>query len=126
MEKLFIKESLNNPRVTLDPTKKRYEISGKSFPENAKAFYQPVIDWLKDVPVSNTEKIRLSFMLDYISSSSVISVKQVLTKIKAKNTEGADIEVLWHYDPTDPDMKEIGEEYEKVVGIKLQFVEQAS
>ena len=126
MEKLFIKESLNNPRVTLDPTKKRYEISGKSFPENAKAFYQPVIDWLKDVPVSSTEKIRLSFILDYISSSSVISVKQVLAKIKAKNAEGADIEVIWHYDPSDPDMKEIGEEYEKVVGLKLQFVEQAS
>lgn len=123
MEKLIIKETLNNPKVILDPSKKRYEISGKSFPENAKAFYQPVIDWVKNVPTKTPEKIRLSFMLDYISSSSVISVKQVLAKIKLLNTEGADIEVLWHYDPSDPDIKELGEEYEKVVGMKLKFVE---
>jgi len=123
MEKLIIKESLNNPKVILDPSKKRYEISGKSFPENAKAFYQPVIDWVKTVTAPSTEKIRLSFSLDYISSSSVISVKQVLAKIKARNAEGANIEVLWHFDPTDPDIKELGEEYEKVIGIKLQFIE---
>lgn len=123
MEKLIIKETLNNPKVVLDPSKKRYEISGKSFPENAKAFYQPVLDWVKSVPTKSAEKIRLSFNLDYISSSSVISVKQVLTRIKAMNAEGADIEVLWHYDPSDPDIKELGEEYEKVVGIKLKFLE---
>jgi hypothetical protein len=122
MEKLIIKETLNNPRIILDAGKKRYEISGKSFPENSKAFYQPVIDWFKNVPVPAPEKIRLSFMLDYISSSSVISIKQLLTKIKEQNAKGADIDVLWHYDPTDPDIKEIGEGYEKVVGIKLQFV----
>jgi hypothetical protein len=124
MEKLFIKESLNSPKVIFDPIKKRYEISGKSFPENARSFYQPVLDWVRDIPKSNPDKIRMSFMLDYISSSSVISLKQLLAKIKAMNESGANIEVLWHYDPTDPDIKEIGEEYEKVVGIKLQFVEQ--
>ena len=126
MEKLFIKETLNSPRVILDPGKKRYEISGKSFPENARAFYQPVIDWLKNVSQSPPEKIRISFMFDYISSSSVISIKQVLARVKALNDTGAKIDVLWHYDPSDPDIKETGEEYEKVVGIKLQFVENPS
>jgi len=122
MEKLIIKETLNNPRIILDPSKKRYEISGKSFPENTKAFYQPVMDWLKNIPTNSQEKIRISFMFDYISSSSVISIKQLLTKIKEQNEQGADIEVLWHFDPTDPDIKEIGEAYEKVIGIKMQFV----
>jgi hypothetical protein len=124
MEKLIIKESLNSPKVILDPVKKRYEISGKSFPENARSFYQPVHDWVMAVPKSNPDTIRLSFMLDYISSSSVISLKQLLSKVKTMNESGANIEVLWHYDPTDPDIKEIGQEYEKVVGMKLQFVEQ--
>jgi len=123
MEKIFIKETLNSPGIILDPEKKRYEISGKSFPENARTFYQPLIDWIKDIPPS-PEKIRLSFILDYISSSSVIAIKQVLAKIKAQRENGADIEVLWHYDPIDPDIKELGEEFEKVVGMKLQFIEQ--
>ena len=110
MEKLFVKETLNSPRIILDPGKKRYEISGKSFPENAKAFYQPVIDWLKNIPNPYPEKIRMSFIFDYISSSSVISIKQVLARIKALNENGANIDVLWHYDPSYPDIKETGEE----------------
>jgi hypothetical protein len=122
MEKLFIKETLNSPKVILDPSKKRYEISGKSFPENSRAFYQPIMDWVKDAPEIH-EKIMFSFTLDYISSSSVISLKQLLSRIKTANEAGADIEVLWYYDPTDPDIKNIGEEYEQVVGMKLNYIE---
>lgn len=125
MEKLIIKETLNSPKIIMDPSKKRYEISGKSFPENAKAFYQPLLDWIRDIPADFADDIRLSIILDYISSSSVISMKQVLTRIKAQLENGVKITVLWHYDPTDPDIKDIGEEYEKVVGIKLEFVSQA-
>jgi len=122
MEKLFIKETLNSPKVIFDPSKKRYEISGKSFPENSRAFYEPVIDWVKET-VASREKVKISFILDYISSSSVISLKQLLAKIKTANESGADIEALWYYDPSDPDIKNIGEEYEKVIGMKLQFIE---
>src|SRR6185312_7639975 len=118
MEKLFIKETLNSPKVIFDPSKKRYEISGKSFPENSRAFYEPVIDWVKET-VASREKVKISFILDYISSSSVISLKQLLAKIKTANESGADIEALWYYDPSDPDIKNIGEEYEKVIGMKL-------
>ena len=121
MEKLIIKETLNSPGIILDPSKGRFEISGKSFPENARAFYQPLIDWITKIPATQ-EKLRLSVILDYISSSSVISLKQVLTKVKSQQQNGVNLEVLWHFDPTDPDMKEIGEELEKVVGMKLTFV----
>ena len=123
MKKLFIKETLNSPKVLFDPSKKRYEISGKSFPENSKTFYQPVFDWVDEIPASSTDIIQLSLIFDYISSSSVITLKQLLTKIKALCDKGANIQVLWQYDMGDPDIKEIGEEYKKLVGIDLQFVE---
>ena len=124
MKKLYIKETLNSPKVLFDPSKRRYEISGKSFPENSKTFYQPVFDWLDEEDGNLvTDKIQLSLIFDYISSSSVITIKQLLTKIKALCDKGASIQVLWHYDVADPDIKEIGEEYKKLVGIDLQFVE---
>lgn len=127
MRKLFIKETLNSPKVILDPSKKRYEISGKSFPENSKTFYQPVFDWLNEVADEMPgEKIHLSLMFDYISSSSVITIKQLLSRIKALTDKGAEIQVLWYYDEGDPDIKETGEEYEKIVGIQLQFVERSA
>ena len=56
MRKLLIKESLNSPKVILDPSKKRYEISGKSFPENSKTFYQPVFDWITEAATTMTDE----------------------------------------------------------------------
>lgn len=123
MKKLFIKETLNSPKVLFDPSKKRYEISGKSFPENSKTFYQPVFDWIDEATDDINDKIQLALNFDYISSSSVITIKQLLTKVKALCEKGANIQILWHYDVADPDIKEIGEEYQKLVGIDIQFIE---
>lgn len=123
MKKLFIKETLNSPKVLFDPTKKRYEISGKSFPENSKNFYQPVFDWFGElVETDKGEKITLVFTFEYISSSSVITFKQLLSKIKALISKGWNIEVLWYYENADPDIKEIGEEYIKLIGLDIQMV----
>jgi hypothetical protein len=126
MKKLYIKETLNSPKVLFDPTKKRYEISGKSFPENSKTFYEPVFEWVSELSTTDADKMQLSLMFDYISSSSVITIKQLLTKIKTLSDKGAIIDVLWHYDVADPDIRDIGEEYKKLVGINIQFIEKSS
>jgi hypothetical protein len=126
MKKLYIKETLNSPKVLFDPSKKRYEISGKSFPENSKTFYEPVFEWVSELSVTDADKMQVSLMFDYISSSSVITIKQLLAKIKVLSDKGASIQVLWHYDVADPDIRDIGEEYKKLVGIDIQFIEKAS
>jgi hypothetical protein len=126
MKKLYIKETLNSPKVLFDPTKKRYEISGKSFPENSKTFYEPVFEWISELSTTDADKMQLSLMFDYISSSSVITIKQLLSKVKALSDKGASIDVLWHYDVADPDIRDIGEEYKKLVGINIQFIEKSS
>ena len=56
----------------------------------------------------------------------MISIKQLLSKIKALAEKGINIQVLWHYDADDPDIKEIGEEYKRLVGIDIQLVENTS
>lgn len=121
-----IKETLNSPKVVFDPSQKRYEISGKSFPENTKTFYQPVFDWVDEYALSMTDKMQLSFNFDYVSSSSVITLKQLLARIKSLCEKGANIQVLWHYDATDADIKEIGEEYKKITGMDIQMIEEKS
>lgn len=123
MKKLFIKETLNSPKVLFDSSKKRYEISGKSFPENSKTFYQPVFDWVNELSdADKSEKIILALTFEYISSSSIITLKQLLSKIKTLTTKGWDIDVLWYYDKTDLDIKEIGDEYKILIGLDIQMV----
>jgi len=123
MKKLYIKETLNSPKVLFDPSKKRYEISGKSFPENSKTFYEPVFEWINELTVAEADKMQFALLFDYISSSSVITIKQLLAKIKGLCDKGADIQVMWHYDAADPDIRDVGEEYKKLIGLDITLVE---
>ena len=49
METLRIEQTDDCPLVILDPVDNQFEISGKSLPEDVLDFYQPVLDWLKEV-----------------------------------------------------------------------------
>ena len=123
MKKFFIKETLNSPKILFDPAKKRYEITGKSFPENSKIFFQPVFDWFNELSENDkSEEIILTLNFEYISSSSVITLKQLLSKIKTLITKGWNIGVLWYYEKSDPDIKEIGEEYKKLIGLDIKMI----
>lgn len=81
-----------------------------------------MFDWLDELTPAS-DRVQLSLQFEYVSSSSVISIKQLLSKIKALNEKGINLQVFWHYDADDPDIKEIGEEYKRLLFMDIQLVE---
>ncbi len=47
MEKLIIGHTEDTPNVRFEPETGVFCIEGRSLPENAVAFYNPILDWLK-------------------------------------------------------------------------------
>lgn len=122
MNKLVIQEDKNTPNVILDPENSTFKFFGKSFPENSKKFYQPVIEWLeKNAPPSGSA-IEFSFYFYYLSSSSVIAVLEILKRISKWREEGVSIKINWNYDEDDEEIKRIGEDYMKIVEFPFNFV----
>ena len=121
MNRLEIVETGNTPYILFDASSNVFRIEGKSFPEDCKEFYAPVIAWLEKFKAVSPKELTVSFNLFYLSSSSIISVKQLLLKLVDFQSMGTDINVIWNYDDDDDDIKKTGEDYLKITKLKFQF-----
>jgi SiaC family regulatory phosphoprotein len=121
MKRLEIPASNNTPHIILDVDMNTFLIEGKSFPEDSKEFYRPVIEWMDEFKASGSKSIKICFNLFYLSSSSIISVKQFLMKAVDLNTSGAAITIEWAYDEDDDDIKKTGEDYQKLTKLNFEY-----
>jgi hypothetical protein len=120
MNRLEIPEGGNTPHILFDPATSVFLIEGKSFPEDSKEFYRVLIEWLEAYKAELPSEFQLKFNLFYLSSSSIISVKQVLLKLIEYQNKGCKVSVVWNYDEDDDDIKKTGEDYMKIT--KLPFI----
>ena len=132
MESLIIEPTEFSPRVLLDASKNKLEISGESRPENAGKFYQPILDWLdnyyslrywKDSSFDSKQaEVIFEFKFEYFNSTSAKYILDILKKIEMFRREKMDIKVKWYYDEMDIDMMESGEEFSKMTGVPIEIV----
>ena len=123
MEPLIIEKHGYAPSVVLSPSDNRFEITGKSIPENADGFYHPIIDWLQEYATDPNPKTNFLFKFEYFSSASskeIISILQILDKMKA---EGNDVLITWCYQKEEEDIKQAGEEFEGILNLDFEFKE---
>lgn len=121
MKRLEISPSNNTPHIILDVDANILLIEGKSFPEDSKEFYRPVIEWMDEFKTTNPKQIKISFNLFYLSSSSIISIKQFLMKVVELNNAGTKTTILWSYDEDDDDIKKTGEDYQKLTKLDFEY-----
>lgn len=121
MKRLEIAETNNTPHIVMDAAENVCIVEGKSFPEDSKEFYRPVIDWMDELIAAKPQAFTIEFNLFYLSSSSIISVKQLLLKVVDLESNGTKINVIWNYDEDDDDIKKTGEDYQKLTKINFDF-----
>ncbi|CAN5517098.1 hypothetical protein BH10BAC1_BH10BAC1_11950 [soil metagenome] len=121
MNRFEVTASNNTPHIIFDVDANVFLIEGKSFPEDSKEFYRPVIEWVEEFKANSPKTISVCFNLFYLSSSSIISVKQFLMKLVELNTAGATVTVVWSYDEDDDDIKKTGEDYEKLTKLNFEY-----
>lgn len=121
MERLEISPLNNTPHIILDVATNTFLIEGKSFPEDSKEFYRPVIEWIEGYKAEMPKSIKIHFNLFYLSSSSIISVKQFLMKAVDLKNAGTETIIIWSYDEDDDDIKKTGEDYQKITQLNFEY-----
>ena len=123
MEGLIIGQDRNTPDVNFNPKSGVFEIKGRSFPENSKKFYEPVLSWLDAYLASESKanKVSVHFELFYVSSSSIISILEIIKRLNIMHENGAVVSIEWRYDEDDEDIRKIGEDYKKLTPINFEF-----
>lgn len=113
MTDFSIPEGKNTPRVTFLANQEKLSLKGKSFPENARKFYDDLGTTFK--PHTFSGKFSVEIDLDYMSSSSVICVLDLIKRLKTQSPS-TKFSVSFFHDEGDDDMMAVGENYQKILG----------
>jgi len=133
MQKLHIDPTPNSPEVLFSPKENLFFIRGTSSPEDVRALYYPVTEWIRifidDIlegeitQYSSSNPLRLEADLEYFNSSSAKFLYDIFAELKRLPEAGIQVIVDWHYEKEDMDQKEAGADIATLVGMEFNFVE---
>ncbi len=132
MEKLLISPTLTTPEIRFSVEENIFRISGTSSPEDVRALYYPVIEWIKlfvDNIVNGTidkysteNPVKFEIDLLYFNSSSAKFLYDIFSELKRIAPSGIPVIVEWYYEKDDHDLKEAGSDISLLAGMEFTFV----
>jgi len=120
MDALRFEQTDDSPEVILDKKENRFEISGKSLPEDVVDFYEPVLNWLGEYRKNPNPKTQFDFKLIYFNTASSKLILDILMIFEEMVEEDKDVLVKWHSMVSDEDMQEAGREYEEMIDVPFE------
>ena len=111
MDTFFVEATATSPEVDFRFDQHVLSLKGESYPENAAAFYAPVVQRLRDfLAQCSGASITANIALAYFNSSSTKMLFSIFDTLDAAAGAGNTIVVNWYYDEEDETIFEFGEE----------------
>jgi len=114
------KESL--PGILLDKETGSFQIYGKSCPENAQEFYQPIFNWLDYYTKNPLKSTTFDFKMTYFNTVSAKIFYFIIEKMENLSDSGHDVKIRWYYPEGDSDLEEAGEEFDDIFKLEFEFI----
>ena len=132
MKQLYIKQTASTPEINFSPDENIFIIRGNSAPEDVRAMYYPVIEWIKifvdDViegeykNFSSENAVKLQVDLAYFNSSSAKFLYDIFSELKRLIDNNIPVLVEWFYDELDFDHKEAGMDIALLVEMEFVYI----
>ncbi len=132
MEKLIISPTHSTPEIRFSVEENIFLIRGNSRPEDVRALYYPVIEWIKELAndiIDNkitkyTKENPLIFQVDllYFNSSSAKFLYDIFSEFKRLPEAGISVIVEWYYEKEDIDMLEAGNDIATMVEMEFTCI----
>lgn len=120
MSAMIIEATRDTPGVILDPENNKFEMNGKSLPEDVGSFYDPILEWLENYSENPNEETLFEMKMNYFNTASSKMLMDVLFTLEEIAEGGNNVKIHWHYKEKDEDMKEAGEEYADIVEVPFE------
>ncbi|WP_312242865.1 DUF1987 domain-containing protein [Pantoea sp.] len=98
------------PQVEFDFAAQRFELKGESWPENAAAFYRPLMSALESWSPDGDARLVVDIALSYFNSSSTKMLFGLLESFNQLAQRGCAVRLNWYYDAEDDVSEEFGQE----------------
>lgn len=122
MEVLHIEGTEDTPEVLLDSGNNTFSISGRSFPENAIDFYEPIFAWLQKYAEEVENDMEFEFCMEYFNTSSSKQIAKIFLLLEKIN-ENVFVQVIWKYKKEDSDMMASGMRFSKLLNLEFELRE---
>ncbi len=122
MDTLFLNHTEDTPKVVFNKYEGIFLIEGRSLPENAVAFYLPLLDWVQKYSQAPNSETYFDIRLDYFNTASAKQITKLLLAIQElaqKNT----VKVRWYYLKEDTDIMSSGARFSKLIKANIELVE---
>lgn len=119
LDSLYIEKTEKMPLIDFNVSSNVLRISGVSIPEDAFAFYKPILHWLGLYLQNKPAKTEMVFELEFfntVSSRLFLEIMKVMQKLKDSGTE---VTIRWLYMEDDEDIQEAGENYAEMVDVNF-------
>lgn len=121
-EAIFIEETDETPKVHFDAEKNIFEIEGKSLPEDATGFYDPIQEWLEKYVKNPNPKTEFDLKLEYFNSASASKILKLLIVLEDLNkVENATAKINWYFDRDDDLIKKRGKEIMEIIEVPVEL-----
>jgi hypothetical protein len=131
MQRLYIQQTDTTPEINFSPDENIFIIRGSSSPEDVRALYYPVIEWIRifidDIVEGEYKKyspenpLMMQADLEYFNSSSAKFFYDIFTELKRLIAVNVPVIVEWMYDEEDIDQKEAGNDIALLVEMEFVF-----
>lgn len=113
----------DTPAVVLYSETNNFSISGRSLPEDAAAFYEPIISWIKSYALNPNKVTSLHICLDYFNSTSAKQLLLILLVLEDMAKAGHEANIVWQYNTGDELILARGKELDSLVELPFEFRE---
>ncbi|HOG72104.1 MAG TPA: DUF1987 domain-containing protein [Tenuifilaceae bacterium] len=121
LSSLYIKGTSKTPQIDFKPG--MLQVSGRSIPEDAVEFFQPVIGWLEEYLKSPEPLTRLNLRMEYINSGSNRFIFNLIKMLDDAYLKGHSVLVNWYYEEDDDTIRNLGRDFQALVKVPFKMVE---
>ena len=122
MESFYLEPTNKTPKILFDIDINKFEISGRSIPENSISFYQPAIEWLDAYIAEPFDESIIEIKLEYFNTSSSKSLVDIFRRFEKLHKRGKKAKIRWYYEEEDEDMLESGEDFKGIIKSPLEII----
>ncbi len=111
MNRITREPSERAPLVDFDFNAGHLVMKGESYPEDAAAFFGPLLESLRRYLEQPAESVCVYFEMAYFNSSSAKALMNMFQMLEDAAAQGHTIRINWFYHEDDDTMAEFGEDF---------------
>jgi len=119
---LLIAKAGDHPEIIFDKENQKFEITGKSLPEDVNEFYDPVLDWIREYAKNPNKETVITFNLEYYNSASVRKIVDIMTLFESIQKAGNKVKIIWMFEESDEMMGENGEDFDETIDVEFEII----